>query len=100
MQHTKSRLHMHNHNEPQGRAYIVGERAALRALGEKLIAGSNSLLGFETLTLYTSDGHPYEIFITSNVSEDEWQQLPVPYDKNHNPDSLEIVGVYDKLNDH
>ncbi len=99
MQHTKSRLHMHNHSEPEGRAFIVGERAALKALGEALIAGSNSLLGFETITLYTSDGHPYEIFITSNVSEDEWQSLPVPYDKKHDPSGLEIVNVYNNFND-
>ena len=32
----KARLHIQNHNEPNGRAIIVGERAALKALGTAL----------------------------------------------------------------
>ncbi len=85
---------MQNHTEPGGRAYIVGERAALKSLGDALLKASRSVLGFENLELYTSDGHKYEIFITCDVSEDEWQTLPVPYDKKHNPESLEIVKTY------
>ena len=48
----KSRLHMHNHAEPNGRAYIVGEKQALRALGEALIKASKSVVGFETIDLF------------------------------------------------
>ena len=94
---TKSRLHMHNHNKPQGRAYIVGERNALKSLGEALIKASKSVVGFETIDLFTSDGHKYQILITCDVSEDEWQVLPVPYDKKHDPNSLEIVKAFNEL---
>jgi len=94
MQNTKARLHMHNHNEPNGLAFIVGERQALRSLGESLIKASKSVLGLENLELYTSDGHKYKILITSEVSEQEWQTLPVPYDTKHDPNNLEIIKTY------
>lgn len=97
MQNTRARLHMHNHNEPNGRAFIVGERTALKTLGETLIKASKSVLGLENLELYTSDGHKYEIVITCDVSEDEWQNLPVPYSKKHDPNNLEIVRTYDEF---
>lgn len=97
MLHAKARLHMHNHNEPNGRAFIIGERLALRSLGEALIKASKNALGIENIELYTSDGHKYEILITSEVSENEWQTLPVPYDKKHNPNSLEIISTYNEL---
>jgi hypothetical protein len=88
---------MHNHTEPNGRAFIIGEKAALKTLGEALIKASKSVLGFENIELYTSDGHRYELFITSEVSENEWQALPVPYNKKHDPNKLEIVQSYDEL---
>lgn len=99
MQNTKARLHMHNHNEPNGRAYIVGERQALKNLGEALIKASKSVLGLENIELYTSDGHKYEILITCDVSEEEWQNLPVPYNKKHDPTTLEIVRTYNEFKD-
>lgn len=99
MHNTKARLHMHNHNEPNGRAYVVGEKAALKSLGEALIKASKSALGLETVELYTSDGHKYEIFITCDVSEEEWQNLPVPYNKKHDPNNLEIVRTYNEFKD-
>lgn len=97
MQNTKARLHMHNHNGPNGRAFIIGERNSLKALGEALIKVSKSKLGFENIELYTSDGHKYEILITCDVSEEEWQQLPVPYNKKHDPSTLQIVKTYDEF---
>lgn len=97
MYNTKARLHMHNHKEPNGRAYIVGERAALKSLGEALIKASKNVIGFDNIELYTSDGHKYEILITCDVSEEEWQSLPVPYDKKHDPNNLEIVRTYNEL---
>lgn len=97
MHNTKARLHMHNHNEPNGRAYIVGEKAALRSLGEALIKVSKSVIGLDNVELYTSDGHKYEILITCDVSEEEWQTLPVPYNKKHDPNSLEIVKTYNEF---
>lgn len=97
MVNIKGRLHMHNHDEPNGRAFIVGEKIALRTLGEALIKASNSIIGLENIELYTSDGHKYKILITCDVSENEWQSMPVPYDKNHNPQSLDIVKTYDEI---
>lgn len=97
MYNIKSRLHMHNHNEPNGRAYIVGEKAALRSLGETLIKVSKSAIGLDNVELYTSDGHKYEILITCDVSEEEWQNLPVPYNSKHDPSNLEIVHTYNEL---
>lgn len=91
MREVKARLHMHNHNTPGGRAYILADRAGLRALGEALVRTSQSVAGFETVQLYTSDGHRYELLVTCSISEDEWQALPTPYSKEHNPEKLEIV---------
>lgn len=88
---------MQNHNEPNGRAYIIGERDALKALGEALIRTSKSIVGLDTITLYTSDGHKYEILITCDVNENEWQTLPVPYNKQHDPNKLEIVKTYNEF---
>ena len=93
----KARLHIQNHNEPDGRAIIVGERAALRALGTALTKASNSVLGLEQVELYTSDGHKYQIVITCDASEEEWQSLPVPYDKKHDLNTLSVIKTLDEL---
>jgi len=93
----KSRLHMHNHAEPNGRAYIVGEKQALRALGEALIKTSKSVIGLDTIELYTSDGHKYQVIIACDISEQEWQSLPVPYNKKHDPSQLEIIKSFDEI---
>ena len=93
----KARLHIQNHNEPNGRAIIVGERAALKALGTALTKASNSVLGLEQVELYTSDGHKYQILVTCDASEEEWQQLPVPYDKQHDLTKLQIIQTYDEI---
>lgn len=97
MLNVKSRLHMHNHKEPNGTAYIVGERSALRELGEALIKASKSPVGFDQIAMYTSDGHRYEIIMTCSVSEEEWQTMPVPYDRKHDPSKLEIIKLYSEL---
>ena len=93
----KARLHIQNHNEPNGRAFILGDKQALRALGDALIKASQCAAGFENIQLFTSDGHKYELLIARDISEEEWQSLPVPYDKKHDPNSLEIVKTYDEL---
>jgi len=93
----KSRLHMQNHDQPNGRAYIIGERDALKQLGEALIKTSKSVVGLETIELYTSDGHKYELLITCDVDENEWQALPNPYHKDHDPTVLSIVKTFDEL---
>lgn len=97
MRSVLGRLHMHNHNEPNGRAFILGDKQALKALGDALMKASQCAAGFENIQLYTSDGHKYELLIARDISEEEWQSLPVPYDKKHDPNSLEIVKTYDEL---
>lgn len=93
----KKRLHLYPHCGPQSRAYIVAEPGALRALAEAADNAARGVLGFETIKFYSSDGHEYELALVCDVTEDEWQDLPVPSDKNSNPDKLAIVQIFDEL---
>lgn len=93
----KTRLHLHTNKGPKTRAYIVGEPQALRDLARAADAASRGVIGMETVTFYTSDGHEYELFIACDVSEEEWQSLPVPYDRKSDPEQLRIVQIYDEL---
>lgn len=87
---SKNRLHIYPHKEPNGTAYIVGESRGLKDLARKLEQAANGAVGLETLTLYGSDGHPYQMIIVCDVSEDEWQNLtPGKY-----PTDLETIKVY------
>lgn len=72
----KSRLEIYSSIETKDRAVIVGDRAALKELGQTLIAVANSLTGFETTTVYKGNGHDYEILVTKNIEESEWQSMP------------------------
>ena len=92
-----SRVHLHTHKEPNGRAYIVGDRQGLRALSKALEQAAITGVGLETVKLHSSDGHVYEIMIVADVSEEEWQTLPVPYDKSSNPKNLEKVKIYESI---
>lgn len=94
---TMSRLHLYPHKEPNGRAYIVAERRALRALAKKLEQTADGAVGFDKITLYSSDGHPYELMIVSDISEEEWQDLEVPSSKRSDPSKLETVKIVDEL---
>lgn len=93
----KTRLHLHPNKAPKSRAYIVAEPQALRDLARAAEAASRGVIGLETTTFYTSDGHEYELFIVCDVTEEEWQNMPVPYDKTSKPESLRIVQIYDEL---
>lgn len=93
----KKRLHLYPHTGPHTRAYIVAEPGALRALAQAAEAAAQGLLGFETVKFYSSDGHEYELAIVCDVSEQEWQNLPVPSDKKSNPGQLSIVQTFDSL---
>ncbi len=75
----KSRLHLYQPKETKGQAFIVGEKAA------------TGVVGTETIHLYTSDGHDYEIMITKSVEEDEWQNFP------KDPSKLKSVEIYNEL---
>ena len=35
--------------------------------------------GFETIKLYSADGHEYELVLTSAVGEEEWQTMESHY---------------------
>jgi hypothetical protein len=94
---TMSRVHLYPHKEPNGTGYIVAERRGLKALAKKLEQAADGAAGFETITLYGSDGHPYKLMIVTDITEDEWQNLPLPADKRSDPRSLEIVKVYNDL---
>ena len=93
----KTRLHLHTNPGPKSRAYIVAEPQALRQLARAAESAARSAIGMETVTFYTSDGHEYELFIACDLSEEEWQQLPVPSDRRSNPSQLNIVKIYDEL---
>lgn len=93
----KSRIHLYPHAGPGSRGYIVAERTALRSLARHLEDAARGLAGLETVKCYSSDGHEYELVIVCDVSEDEWQNLPVPKDKNSDPGRLAIVQTWDEL---
>lgn len=93
----KKRLHLYPHNGPQTRAYIVAEPGALKALAQAAEDAARGLLGFETIKFYSSDGHEYELAIVCDVTEEEWQGLPVPSDQRSDPSRLAIVQTFDEL---
>ena len=93
----KKRLHLYPHTGPQSRAYLVAEPGALRALAQAADDAARGVLGFETIKFYSSDGHEYELAIVCDVSEEEWQELPVPSDKKSDPSRLSIVKTFDSL---
>ena len=87
----KSRLQIYTGKDIKDSAYIVGERAALKELAQALIQAADSPAGFQTVTLYKGNGHDYEIFVTKNVKEAEWQEMPNTAGK------LEFVADYEEL---
>ena len=87
----KSRLQIYTGKDVKDPAYIVGERAALKELAQALIQAADSPAGFQTLNLYKGNGHDYEIFVTKNVKEAEWQDMPNTAGK------LEFVADYEEL---
>lgn len=92
-----SRLHLYPHKEPNDTAYIVADRKGLRDLAKKLTQAADSAVGLETIVMHGSDGHAYTVMIVSDVSESEWQVLPLPKDENSDPTRLEIVKIYKSL---
>lgn len=92
-----SRVHLYPHKEPNGTGYIVAERRGLRALAKKLEQAADGAVGLENITLYGSDGHPYTLMIVTDITEEEWQNMPLPNDKKSDPTNLEIVKIYNEL---
>jgi hypothetical protein len=93
----KKRLHLYPHREPGGRAYVVAEPGALKALATAAENAARGVVGFDTIKFYSSDGHEFELALVCDVSEEEWQHLPVPSDKQSDPSKLTIVQMFDDL---
>jgi hypothetical protein len=73
------RLHIYPPTGPRSTGYIVADRQSLRGLADAVKSATTSTFGFETIKLYSADGHEYELVITSDVDEQEWQQLESNY---------------------
>ena len=87
----KARLEIYPSTETKQCAVIVGEKTALRELARAILRAADTPLGFETTRLFKSSGHDYEIIVTQNVTETEWQSLP------SDPNQLEFVENYNSV---
>ena len=87
----KSRIKIYTGKDIKDRTVIAGEPNALRALAKTLINTANSPSGFDAIRLYEGTGHDFEIVVTSDITEDEWQNMP------NKADELGSVKVYDDL---
>jgi len=87
----KSRLEIYPSDDVKGRAVIVGERRALKELAYTLIRAATDATGFHSVNLYKGNGHDYEIFVTCNVSEAEWQNMP------SEAEGIEFVNEYESV---
>lgn len=92
-----SRLHLHPHAAPNGTAYIVADRRGLRDLAKKLAQAADSAVGIDSITFHSSDGHEYKLLIVSDVSEEEWQAMPLPTHQHSDPSQLAIVKTYKSM---
>ena len=86
----RARLKLKPNTGTRGRAYIVADAAALRTLAQACELAARGAVGIEICTLYAADGHPYERFITREVTEDDWQQ-------DQEADAIESVAMYDSV---
>jgi hypothetical protein len=92
------RLQIYPPSGPRTTGYVVADRAALRGLAEAIKSAATSTFGFETVKLYSADGHEYELVITSSVTEDEWQVIPPNYTTVSVP-KVETLQNYQDLKD-
>ena len=92
------RLQIYPPSGPRKSGYIVADRAALRGLAEAIKSAATSTFGFETVKLYSADGHEYEMVITSSVTEDEWQIIQPNYITASVP-QVETLQNYQELKD-
>ena len=87
----QSRLQFYPSKDIKDRAYIIGDRSALLALAEALKKAATGSFGSEILTVYADNGHDYDVFITKDVQEEEWQSLP------KDPIDLKSIQIYDQI---
>ena len=95
MKHT-GRLHIYPPSGPRTTGYIVADRAALKGLAEAAKNAAAGGFGFENIKLYSSDGHEYELVLTSNVNEEEWQKIVPHYAKDTTP-AVDTIQDYQEL---
>jgi len=93
----KSRVHLYTNRGPKTRGYIVADPAGLKELARAAAHAAQSVVGLDSVKFYTSDGHEYELLLVCDLTEEEWQTLPVPYDKKSDPDQLSVVKDYDEI---
>lgn len=91
-----SRLHIYPHTEPKEDLYIIAEPRALRALAEAMLKTAQTPMGYQRVTLHTSDGHEYTAMIVADVSEEEWQTVKPSY-KGATLPKLAILENYNEL---
>ena len=91
---TPARLHVYNAQGPRDTAYIVADRSGLRQLAEALKNAANSAVGMETLRLFAADGHEYEVMITCDIAEEEWQATELPYAAKSQIPSVRSINDY------
>ena len=92
-----NRVHLYPHAGPETTGYIVGDPQGLRDLAKKLLLAADGMVGIENMTMFGSDGHPYDLLIVCDVSEPEWQAMPLPQARDSDPSQLEIVKAYQEL---
>jgi hypothetical protein len=92
------RLQIYPPSGPRQTGYVVADRAALKGLAEAIKSASTSTFGFETVKLYSADGHEYELVITSSVTEDEWVAIQPNYSSSVTP-QVETLQNYQDLKD-
>jgi hypothetical protein len=90
------RLQIYPPAGPCKSGYVVADRAALRGLAEAIKSAATSTFGFETVKLYSADGHEYELVITSSVTEDEWQTMESHYAQDTVP-AVSTIQDYNQL---
>lgn len=87
----KSRLQIYPSKDTKDRAVIVGEKQALKALAQTILQAADSPSGFQSITLFKGNGHDYQILVTKNIDEEEWQDMPVE------SDNISSIKLYDEI---
>ena len=95
MYNTPGTVNFYPGSGPRDTAFVLGDRVGLKQLAETLMQAAESPVGVETRHLYASDGHVYELFVTCNLSIEEWQSLPGPYVTVAAP--LKIQSIHDYI---
>jgi hypothetical protein len=90
------RLHIYPPTGPRGTGYIVADKQALKGLAEAAKTATAGNFGFDTIKLYSADGHEYELVITSAIGEEEWQSIQPHYIKSQVP-QIETITDYQEL---